>query len=430
MAGALRHMVLAIAVLTPLVAYPAPAQTSGSGRAYFVRRDDEQVARGVVWARAALRHRPGSDDADVAAIASWTPQATGDVRVEISVILDIMRDERASVFEMPDAGPRLPDQIAYTGKQVTTLRAAARDAVSAGLDADDLLARGLVLETDVVTVGGGQGLVMHFSDSRGLGIQRGGDHWALARRLASWLEKSRARRADVRLWYRAILSGAAAADRWYEPNAVAAEALRPPDADVLFLAACVHETFASPRLQAAAAGAHAPSGVTMDVRSAKDELSDAASLLKRALDLTPGHVDARIHYGRVLTLQDHAADAVAQLKRAATAATTPVQRYYARLFLGDALEATNQREEARAAYTEAAALFPRAQSPRLALSELAARYGDRDIVAEAMTSVVARPDEETEQDDPWWSYARSSGRDSEAMMEEARERLMTRHGAR
>jgi hypothetical protein len=76
----------------------------------------------------------------------------------------------------------------------------------------------------------------------------------------------------------------------------------------------------------------------------------------------------------------------------------------------------------------AAALFPRAQTPYLALSQLAARYGDRGAAARAIEPLLALGAEEAERQDPWWIYARSTGRDAERLLTQASERLATTHG--
>ena len=51
-------------------------------------------------------------------------------------------------------------------------------------------------------------------------------------------------------------------------------------------------------------------------------------------------------------------------------------RYYRSLFTGDAAEALGHVDEARAAYERAAVLYPKAHSPRFALSQMAARDGN------------------------------------------------------
>ena len=70
-----------------------------------------------------------------------------------------------------------------------------------------------------------------------------------------------------------------------------------------------------------------------------------------------------------------------------------------------------------AAYERAAAIYPGAQSPRLALSELAARAGERTVAAPAALAAIAvTPDRESA--DPWWSYHVAAGRSVTARLNE------------
>lgn len=199
------------------------------------------------------------------------------------------------------------------------------------------------------------------------------------------------------------------------------------DAELQFLAGCLHEMVAAPRTQATLARGSLPVGGTVRVGSPQSELGDAASSLKRALEVNPGHAEARLHYGRVLTLTGRNANAVTELRRAVTELRDPVQQYYGQLFLGAALETTNQTEAARTAYQAAAALFPRAQAPLLGLSQLAASAGDREVAIAAMAPLLALPASEDDRPDPypWWNYFLYCGRQGPDLLAEARLRLAT-----
>ena len=72
-------------------------------------------------------------------------------------------------------------------------------------------------------------------------------------------------------------------------------------------------------------------------------------------------------------------------------------------------------DEARQAYERAGALYPRAQSPRLALSALAARNGGQAEALSAIKSVLEGDDPQRD-DDPWWSYYTSQSRDLEGIL--------------
>ena len=75
---------------------------------------------------------------------------------------------------------------------------------------------------------------------------------------------------------------------------------------------------------------------------------------------------------------------------------------------------------AREAYVRAAAFYPRAQSPRLALSALATRMGDRKEALAAIEPLFRLPEAAAERDDPWWIYLDSAGRNADALLAEMR----------
>jgi tetratricopeptide (TPR) repeat protein len=404
-----------------------PSLAGQQARKVIVRKDAD-VARAERWVAAVLRHEPGVVDGQVEEIARWTAADIEGIAIELSVIRRLIRNNRENIFMMPGAGSRAPLPLVYEEPQLEALRALALDVRRAGLDQDDLATHGILLHTDVALFGGGTGDVLNFADGDDRGVRRNADHWGLARALATFLDERSGRLTDIGAWYRATLATMTAAEFWNLSHADAAVAQPPNDAEVLFHAASHHETLATPAVQATIARTRLPGELVLRVRSAEAERQLAASLLRRAVDRSPTHSEARIHYGRVLTLLDRAGDALPYLRRAAADATEPEQRYYASLFLGAAAEAANRHDEARTAYLSAAALFPQAQSPHLALSLLAMGAGDRAAGMRAIEPVLALPQDESRRHDPWWSYARSTGRQADALMQQARARLAMRRG--
>jgi tetratricopeptide (TPR) repeat protein len=85
-------------------------------------------------------------------------------------------------------------------------------------------------------------------------------------------------------------------------------------------------------------------------------------------------------------------------------------QYYGQMFLGAEAAALDLTDEARRAFERAAELYPDAQSPRLAISALATRMGDR-AEAVAVIQPVLSGDDPRLSDDPWWSYYTSQARD-------------------
>jgi tetratricopeptide (TPR) repeat protein len=79
----------------------------------------------------------------------------------------------------------------------------------------------------------------------------------------------------------------------------------------------------------------------------------------------------------------------------------PALRFLLYLFRGMAYEGRARYADARASYTAALALSPRAHSATLRLAALEFRHGDGDAAA-AAADVLLRDDDPRR--DPWWSY--------------------------
>ena len=161
-----------------------------------------------------------------------------------------------------------------------------------------------------------------------------------------------------------------------------------------------------------------PTGVTLDVGSDRTELREAEALFRRrsrSNRITRRRGCATARAGRARQARrgrGGAARAVADL-------TDRQLLYYAELFLGGEEEALGNRDAARVAYEQAAERFPMAQSPLLALSQLARRYGDRGGALRAIDRLFALAGRgpHDEHDDPWWWYYVAQGRDADDLLE-------------
>jgi hypothetical protein len=89
--------------------------------------------------------------------------------------------------------------------------------------------------------------------------------------------------------------------------------------------------------------------------------------------------------------------------------------YHAHQFLGVEEEAIGNREAAQAAYERAAVLFPHAQSPLLALSQLSRKYGDRNGALRAADRLFALQ-ADSDREDPWWTYYVVQARDADDLI--------------
>jgi tetratricopeptide (TPR) repeat protein len=191
-----------------------------------------------------------------------------------------------------------------------------------------------------------------------------------------------------------------------------AQFLLPDDAVIRYLHGRYHEAIASPIIQPAALD------TGTDTRGARVHLEEAANHYRLALRENPQFVEARLHRGFVLLELSHEGEAVSELRRAAAEAQGAQLRYYAELFLGRAEAATGNSAASRGHFARAAELYPRAQSPRLALALLARERAERERARRAMQDVLSLPAAERNRSDPWWDYFGWQNRDEETLRAE------------
>ena len=437
--------------------------------------EDGRIERVERWIKLAARHVPGEDDEPLEEIAGWPNAHLKSLWVDAGALVQVMRSVRNTSGTL-SVGPqerRASVQVRYTKVQFQRLRELACAAGGLLLAADCIelkavdhldaelrevatlarasnlsgdrnyiLRRGALLHTDVPllaplamaassdsrTVAGPDRFRMTISDGREVDLAQSAVHWEIARMLLDQVVPKGGDRAApsgdemVRAWYYATAAWMQLREDHDKSHLDHARQIYPADPDLLLLAGFQRETFAGSPVQNAVRSAVLPTGVTLDVGSEKTELRDAEAFFQRALVLRPDHAEGRMHHGRVLALLGRHADAVVELRRAAAALPDPFLGYYAQLFLGAEEETIGNREAARAAYEQAAVYAPRAQSPLLALSQLARRYGDRPGALGAMDRLYAIPEEgQGEHDDPWWWYTVSQARDADDLLDAVRE---------
>jgi predicted Zn-dependent protease len=215
-----------------------------------------------------------------------------------------------------------------------------------------------------------------------------------------------ARDAMVNLWYRATASWMQQQEQYNSSHLAHARELFPDDDEIFFLSGAEREAQAGPALQSAARNAVLPTGIIVDIPSERNALRDAEGFFRRALTLNARRADARVRLGHVLLSRSKPQEAATELRAALATTADPQLRYFSSMFLGAAEEMLNHLDEARRAYAAASDVYPDAQSPYLALSELARRRGDRPA---SIVQVQRLFDLHDDRNDPWWSYRTVQG---------------------
>jgi len=290
-------------------------------------------------------------------------------------------------------------------------------------NANRILRRAAILHADVAMIvipllpgriGCSASTTLLIADGNAIGAGCNSIHWAHGRLLLDAIRPDPGKDPIVRLWYLASITYLLETGDFAncDPHIVRARLLFPDDPAILFEHGFYHEGFAAPLIQTAAVESGA------DTRGSKIHLDEAEDLYRRAIKENPQFVEARLHRGFVLGLLGRHRDAAEELRLAAASAAGPRLRYYAELFLGHAEESLGNRAAARGHYTQASALYPRAQSPLLALALLARQSGDRAGAQGAMRQLLALPRARAAGDDPWWVYYRSQHQGFEAVFAE------------
>jgi tetratricopeptide (TPR) repeat protein len=166
----------------------------------------------------------------------------------------------------------------------------------------------------------------------------------------------------------------------------------------------VHERYSSALLQAGSASLDESRRGNASIGTMQAELTKAERFFRDALLYDPPHTDARLRHGRVLSELGRHDEAVGQLRRVVESETTGAVLYLAHLFLGRSYEALRKYDEARSSLDRAAALYPNAQTPRLALSHIERRTGNRAAAQRQLHMLARLPIDERQREDPWWGY--------------------------
>jgi len=420
-------------VPTPFATRPSLAAASA-----VARQSDEGASRLWnlrSWVTAVEEHEPGTYDPAAFSVDPWDPDQLEAVGRDLLTLSRFLASGRARV-----ARSGRPPTLTYQGRtlsiaDIQQLLGLTDEETQRG-DVNRLLKRGALLHADIamlapprsrVTTGmtpaASQDLVFLYRDGRLQGVESAGAHWRLGRTLLDAVSPDPSRDEMVREWYRATGAHLQAAHAFVyaTPHLSRARELFPGDARILLYSGALHESLATSRVQSVLDPSQRASGSGSGILSARAELQRAESLLRQAVRSEPALAEARVRLGRVLDLLGRHEEGAAELRRAASATGDALLLYYADLFLGQAELALSHRDQANAGFERAASRYPRAQSPRLALSQLAHRNGNRAGALGAIRPVLDLPASEGEREDPWWYYNEVHVPDVDRLLAELRE---------
>ncbi len=405
------------------------------------QEDPPWLAKLKEWLTAVDRHEPGTEDAPARTINSWPRRDLQELEPYIQALADLLSHPGDRRIAKPAR--------AFRRNEVQALEKLAQFEVIRG-DPARVMKRGALLHADIAMLlksrdtsapaippppsppgrrfppGAGPSPqprpIVRSVDGRFESLENPALHWQIGRMLLDFAAADPANDGFIRLWYRAT-SAYMAGKREHAtagPHLFRARTLFPDDADLFFQSGGLYEALAAPSVQTVIKTTTLPGGLTFDVATEQVNLERAEIYLRRALEIDPDFVEARMRFGRVLGLQGKHPEAAQELLRAQGAASERLLAYYANLFLGAEYRALGRHEDARRHYMLARAIFPNAQSPHLGVSQLARERGDRAEAQRAIEPVLTVTSDEERRNDPWWDYNVAQGRRADALFVELR----------
>jgi tetratricopeptide (TPR) repeat protein len=358
------------------------------------------------WRMAVAQHNPGKPDPAAVKIGSWQGK---DLDAVIGFVTKLASQPIKSARRTL-AKARIRRSLDLTDQEVQQG------------DLNRILKQGALLHTDIALLELEAGVLLHTSErtealADGLAIlQPKKLHWELARQLIDSFSPLPSHDQMARQWYIATTAHMQSRRLLVYAGQNLKHALKkfPSDDRILFYAGVLHEIWASPVNQ----NVLLPRGVKTSYGSEESELREAREFFQKAVAANPRFAEAHLRLGRVLGLLGHHSQAVAELQQAAASIQDPQLLYYTSLYLGYEFAMLSCRQEARDQYERAAMLYPTAQSPLLALSQLAAGSGDAEGALIALQRVFALPIRDFWKDDPWWVYDLAHVRDATALVAE------------
>jgi tetratricopeptide (TPR) repeat protein len=254
--------------------------------------------------------------------------------------------------------------------------------------------------------------LVHSIDGEYINTTKETAHWGFASRLLGGITPHAPSDEFVRAWYRAI--AACFQEAYLLGNGTyhmeRALGVLPRDPIIVFYAGAMHEALAAPAFQ------NIPTTVPglareLNFPGEEEQLRLAERFLRVAVGVG-APAEARLRLARVVGRLGGHEEAVALLRQTLPPDGDVRFDYFRSLFLGTELGATGRVDLARESFEHAIALYPTAQAPLIAMSDLYRRRGDRESALDALRRLEALPADTAKRTDPWWDYFHSYADDA------------------
>ena len=160
-------------------------------------------------------------------------------------------------------------------------------------------------------------------------------------------------------------------------------------------------------------------GPDVDAPTEKNQLQASERYLRDAVKYGATS-EAGLRLGRVLGRLGKHTQAVQMLVQSVPPPGDSRLAYFRELFLGTEYATLGQAEDARKSFERAQALYPTAQTPLIALSNLERRSGNRDAALDALRRLEGLPADASDRMDPWWGYYASYAGDASQQLDAVR----------
>jgi tetratricopeptide (TPR) repeat protein len=400
----MRAIGLAAFVLASAAIVPAQSQKMDPG-----------LVRLLAWFDAVEQHTAGSADIPASQLGAW-------LRIDLDSMVNDVR--RIAGFQRSIRESRVG---AAATLELYNRRFSAGD-IEKLFRGNDTLRRAAVLHADIAMLvthdatrqrGNGESGVLTVEDGRRQGVIYESGHWQIGRALLDLMSPGAGADAGAQLWYRAVSAHLMRYGHLSEARVHLSRGrqLFPDSWQLQLDSGYLDEKLSSASIQAAVQDLRS-SGANPAVDSRRAQLERAERFFRQVLTLRPAEPDARLRLGHTLGELDRHEEAASELRKSIESGIRGDQLYYAELFLGREEEVLGRKADARLHYENAAELYPRAQSPRLALAQLARQSGDRNGAWGAFKIVTGLPSFDLARWDPWWEYYEYHKDDERSLVEQ------------